>query len=239
MERLRAVNIVSSYGRKRVLSGVNISAGAGQCVGIVGTNGCGKSTLLNIIAGLKKPDSGDICFDGQCASGKGGRKLFMAYAGYVPQENNLIPELSVLDNLCLWYPSKAVLEQELKQGFLHELEIDQMCRMKAGQLSGGMKKRVSIGCALAGNPPILILDEPTTGLHAADIEKVVSILEAFVDRGNTVIVIEHNTDVMKLADYIIDIGPDGGTKGGEVVFTGTPKEMLESGRTITAKYLRK
>ena len=74
---------------------------------------------------------------------------------------------------------------------------------------------------------------------AQDIEKVVDILEGFVDRGNTVIVIEHNTDVMKLADYIIDIGPDGGTKGGEVVFTGTPKEMLENGTTITAKYLRK
>lgn len=73
----------------------------------------------------------------------------------------------------------------------------------------------------------------------ADIEKVVAILESFVDRGNTVIVIEHNTDVMKLADYIIDIGPDGGTKGGEVVFTGTPKEMIENGDTITARYLRK
>ena len=86
---------------------------------------------------------------------------------------------------------------------------------------------------------IYILDEPTTGLHAADIEKVVGILESFVDRGNTVIVIEHNTDVMKLADYIIDIGPDGGTKGGEVVFTGTPREMIEHGTSITAKYLRK
>lgn len=70
---------------------------------------------------------------------------------------------------------------------------------------------------------IYILDEPTTGLHAADIEKVISILESIVDKGNTVIIIEHNTDVMKLADYIIDIGPDGGTKGGEVVFMGTPK----------------
>lgn len=60
-----------------------------------------------------------------------------------------------------------------------------------------------------------------------------------VDRGNTVIVIEHNTDVMKLADYIIDVGPEGGTKGGEVVFTGTPQEMYEHGTTITAKYLRK
>ncbi|MDY5992219.1 MAG: excinuclease ABC subunit A [Oscillospiraceae bacterium] len=86
---------------------------------------------------------------------------------------------------------------------------------------------------------IYILDEPTTGLHLADIEKVVNIMEGFVERGNTMIVIEHNTDVMKLADYIIDIGSDGGTKGGEVVFTGTPKEMIENNTTITAKYLRK
>ena len=83
------------------------------------------------------------------------------------------------------------------------------------------------------------MDEPTTGLHIADIEKVVDILESIVDRGNTVIVIEHNTDVMKLADYIIDVGPDGGTKGGEIVFTGTPKEMYDNANTITAKYLRK
>ena len=86
---------------------------------------------------------------------------------------------------------------------------------------------------------IYILDEPTTGLHAADIEKVISILESIVDKGNTVIIIEHNTDVMKLADYIIDIGPDGGTKGGEVVFKGMPKQMIEGADTITAKYLRK
>lgn len=65
------------------------------------------------------------------------------------------------------------------------------------------------------------------------------ILESIVEKGNTVIVIEHNTDVMKLADYIIDVGPDGGTKGGKIVFTGTPKEMLEHGDTITAEYLRK
>ena len=82
-------------------------------------------------------------------------------------------------------------------------------------------------------------DEPTTGLHASDIEKVVKILESIVDRGNTVIVIEHNIDIIKLADYMIDIGPDGGTKGGQVVFTGIPKEMIENSSTITAQYLRK
>ncbi len=105
--------------------------------------------------------------------------------------------------------------------------------------SGGERQRVKLAQNINKKGNIYILDEPTTGLHSADIEKVVDILEGFVDRGNTVIVIEHNTDVMKLADYIIDIGPDGGTKGGEVVFTGTPKEMLEKGTTITAKYLRK
>ena len=83
------------------------------------------------------------------------------------------------------------------------------------------------------------MDEPTTGLHASDIEKIMELLNGFVDRGNTVIIIEHNTDVMKLADYIIDVGPDGGTAGGEIVFTGSPEEMLRSSDTITAQYLRK
>lgn len=105
--------------------------------------------------------------------------------------------------------------------------------------SGGERQRVKLAQNIKKKGNIYILDEPTTGLHVADIEKIVKILESIVDRGNTVIVIEHNTDVMKLADYIIDIGPDGGTKGGEVVFIGTPKEMLEKGTTITAKYLRK
>ena len=105
--------------------------------------------------------------------------------------------------------------------------------------SGGERQRVKLAQSIKNSGNIYILDEPTTGLHPSDIEKVVDILEKIVDRGNTVIVIEHNTDVMKLADYIIDVGPDGGTKGGEIVFTGTPREMYEKADTITAKYLRK
>ena len=84
-----------------------------------------------------------------------------------------------------------------------------------------------------------MLDEPTTGLHASDVEKVMKLLDSLVARGNTVIVIEHNLDVMKRADYLIDVGPDGGTSGGEIVFTGTPRQMLEKGNTITAEFLRK
>ena len=86
---------------------------------------------------------------------------------------------------------------------------------------------------------IYVLDEPTTGLHASDVKTVMELLDGLVNRGNTVIVIEHNLDVMKRADWLIDVGPDGGTAGGEIVFTGRPAEMIEHAQTITAEYLRK
>lgn len=105
-------------------------------------------------------------------------------------------------------------------------------------LSGGELQRVKLAKNLDQKGNIYLLDEPTTGLHASDVKKIMQLLEGFVERGNTVLVIEHNLDVMKLADYIIDIGPDGGTAGGQVVFTGTPQEMVESADTITADYLR-
>ena len=105
--------------------------------------------------------------------------------------------------------------------------------------SGGERQRVKLAQNIRKKGNIYVLDEPTTGLHPSDIVKVMEILEGIVDRGNTVIVIEHNTDVMKLADYIIDVGPDGGTRGGQIVFEGTPQNMMEEGTTITAEYLRK
>ena len=106
-------------------------------------------------------------------------------------------------------------------------------------LSGGERQRIKLAKYLNQKGNIYVLDEPTTGLHASDVKNIMKLLDGFVKRGNTVVVIEHNLDVMKQADYVIDIGPDGGSAGGEVVFTGTPKEMIDSANTITAKYLRK
>ena len=106
-------------------------------------------------------------------------------------------------------------------------------------LSGGERQRVKLAKYLDKKGNIYVLDEPTTGLHASDVKNIMQLLDGFVKRGNTVIVIEHNLDVMKQADYLIDVGPDGGTSGGQVVFTGTPWEMAESSDTITAKYLRR
>lgn len=106
-------------------------------------------------------------------------------------------------------------------------------------LSGGERQRVKLAKYLDKKGNIYVLDEPTTGLHASDVQKVMELLDSLVDRGNTVIVIEHNLDVMKQADWLIDVGPDGGTAGGEIVFAGTPKDMAEHACTITAEYLRK
>ena len=83
-----------------------------------------------------------------------------------------------------------------------------------------------------------MLDEPTTGLHPSDIQTLLQLFDQIVSRGNTLLVIEHNLDVIKQADWIVDIGPDGGKNGGEVVFTGTPAEMLHRGKTLTADSLR-
>lgn len=105
-------------------------------------------------------------------------------------------------------------------------------------LSGGERQRLKLASHLNKKGNIYVLDEPTTGLHASDIDKVMALLDSLVDQGNTVVVIEHNTDVMKLGDYIIDVGPDGGNAGGEVVFTGTPQQLIEQGTTITARYLQ-
>ena len=109
------------------------------------------------------------------------------------------------------------------------------------QLSGGEAQRIKLATELSkrstGNT-LYILDEPTTGLHFADVDKLVSVLQQLVDAGNTVVVIEHNLEVIKCADHIIDLGPEGGDKGGQIVFSGTPEEIVKCKQSYTGHYLK-
>jgi len=114
--------------------------------------------------------------------------------------------------------------------------------IKLGQstssFSGGEAQRLKIASELHKESNVYIMDEPTTGLHLSDIEKFYSIIKALVKKDNSVIIIEHNLDIIKYADWIIDMGPEGGNNGGEIVFQGTPEEMVKDKKTITGKYLK-
>ena len=112
----------------------------------------------------------------------------------------------------------------------------------APTLSGGEAARVKLAKELQKKPTgksLFILDEPTTGLHTHDIKKLLKILERIVDNGDTVLIIEHNLDVIKVADHIIDLGPEGGDMGGTIVATGTPEEVAKVSTSYTGQFLSK
>src|SRR5262249_19796610 len=125
---------------------------------------------------------------------------------------------------------------------LHDVGLDYIrLGQPATTLSGGEAQRVKLAAELskvATGRTLYILDEPTPGLHFADIEKLLEVLQRLVDAGNTVLVIEHNLDVIKQADWIVDLGPEGGEAGGEVIATGTPEEVAAIEESYTGQFLR-
>ena len=127
--------------------------------------------------------------------------------------------------------------QTLKDVGLGYIKIGQ----SATTLSGGEAQRVKLACELSRRSTgktVYILDEPTTGLHTADVHRLIGVLQKLVDAGNTVIVIEHNLDVIKTADHVIDLGPEGGDGGGTIVAAGTPEEVAATEGSYTGAYLK-
>jgi excinuclease ABC subunit A len=134
-----------------------------------------------------------------------------------------------------WLHDRLKILEEVGLGYL---ELGQ----SATTLSGGEAQRVKLSAELGKRDTrktLYLLDEPTTGLHFADIDNLLKVLQRLVDRGNTVLVIEHNLDVIKTADWVIDLGPEGGDKGGQIVAAGTPEEVARKQGSFTAQYLRK
>lgn len=200
MKMIEIENITSAYGKKKVLQGISLEAERGDCIGIAGPNGCGKSTLLSVMAGVLKPSSGSIRYYGKDALGN--RVVFQRMTGYVPQENPLMPELSVFDNLRLWYPDKRELARELEEGFLQILGISEFLKMPVSKLSGGMKKRVSIGIALSGMPPVLIMDEPGAALDLVCKEDIRRYLKIYLERKGTVVLTTHEESELSLCSRL-------------------------------------
>jgi excinuclease ABC subunit A len=135
------------------------------------------------------------------------------------------------------HPKIAHILQTLRDVGLDYVKLGQ----SALTLSGGEAQRVKLAKELARvstGDTVYILDEPTTGLHFADIQKLLDVLHRLTDAGNTVIVIEHNLDVIKTADWIVDLGPEGGDEGGYIVAQGTPEEVARAAESYTGQFLR-
>ncbi|WP_280440855.1 excinuclease ABC subunit UvrA [Nocardia brasiliensis] len=136
-----------------------------------------------------------------------------------------------------FFPEKAL---NAKLRTMNEVGLDYLSLGQAmSTLSGGERQRIKLATQLGNTGSVYVLDEPTTGLHMSDVDTLLALLDGLVERGNTVVVIEHNLDVVAHSDWVIDLGPDGGKAGGEVVFTGTPADLLTDTRSLTGEYLRR
>ena len=241
MRYITVSNLSFYYDREPVLEGINYYLDSGEFVTLTGENGAAKSTLIKASLGILQPKVGNVKISKTNVKGK---KLRIAY---LPQQiasfNAGFPSTVYEFVKSGRYPRKGwfrKLNEHDEKHILKSLESVGMLEFKdraIGSLSGGQKQRAVIARMFASDPDIFVLDEPTTGLHFADVHKLTEILHRLSADGNTVIVIEHNLDVIKTADYIIDIGPEGGDKGGTVVATGTPEEIVANPASHTGKYI--
>ncbi|WP_433560590.1 ATP-binding cassette domain-containing protein [Nocardia sp. CA-151230] len=136
-----------------------------------------------------------------------------------------------------FFPEKTL---NAKLRTMNEVGLDYLSLGQAmSTLSGGERQRIKLATQLQNTGTVYVLDEPTSGLHMSDVDTLLTLMDNLVERGNTVVVIEHNLDVVAHADWVIDLGPDGGKNGGEVVFTGTPAELLSDPASLTGQYLRR
>ena len=217
-------NLTIKIGERTLLEPFTYTVCRGQRLVIAGPNGAGKSTLMQVLDGKRRPSGGMVRL------GTGARPSIFA------QQQNRLGQGRVIDVIWNKYPRMTELEVRshlAKLGFRGET-VFKPCET----LSGGELQRVKLASKLDEQGQIFILDEPTDGLHLDDIRRLMKLFNRMTDQGNTLFIIEHSLDVMKDADYIVELGPGGGLAGGSLLFAGTPKEMLEAERSVTREYLR-
>ena len=198
---IKISSVCKKYGKHTILDNISINIHPGECVGIIGANGSGKTTLLSFIAGFLKPESGSISINDKKLSFSS--DILRGYISYVPQENPLMEELSALDNLRLWYTGASLnLEEELDHGILKMLGISDFLNKRVSRLSGGMKKRLSIGIALADNPSLLIMDEPSAALDLECKKLIRDYIKSFTRNSGSVLLVSHDEPELSICDKL-------------------------------------
>lgn len=203
--QIEVAGIRKAYSRKKVLTDISFSMEAGSCAAILGSNGSGKSTLLSVLAGVRRADGGFFFYRGTDLLRHPGQ--IPKVLGYVPQGDPLMEELNAWDNLRMWY-DRETLKRELAAGALGLLGIDGFLKTPVHRMSGGMKKRLSIGCAVVSHPEILVLDEPSAALDPVCKENIRQYLSAYMQEGGSVLMATHDAQDLELCNvcYILRDG---------------------------------
>ena len=229
-----------TYGDFKAVDDISFTVDEGSIFAFLGPNGAGKSTTINTLCTILDKTEGSIRINGHDVSKEKG--AVRKDIGIVFQDSTLDAKMTVEENLkyhCSFYkvPKNEVTERI--DFALDLVELTDWKKAVVGSLSGGMKRRVEIARGLVHFPKVLFLDEPTTGLHSYDVSILISVLQRIVDNGDTVIIIEHNLDMIKVADHIIDLGPEGGDNGGTIVVAGTPEKVAACKESYTGQFLAK
>ena len=235
--------------QNHVLNNMDLDIYKGDFTVIMGASGSGKSTLLYSLSGMDRPTSGKVIYDGEDITEYNEKRMaeLRVYEfGFVFQQIHLVSNLSIRENILVpGYMNKDTSTKETENRadeLIKKMNIESAADRLPAQVSGGEAQRVKLATELSKHSTgrtAYILDEPTTGLHSYDVDKLLSILERLRDAGNTVIVIEHNLDVIKVADYIVDLGPEGGDGGGTIIASGTPEEVAKVKESYTGQFLDK
>ena len=232
-------HLVKKYGDHYAVKDLNVRIEEGQIYGFLGPNGAGKSTTMNMITGYLAPTAGTVKVDGFDIVKE--PEKAKEHIGYLPEIPPLYSEMTVEEYLKFAAELKRIPGKERAaqiEKAIKTAQLEDVRKRLINNLSKGYKQRVGLAQAALGDPETIILDEPTDGLHLDDIRRLMKLFNRMTDQGNTLFIIEHSLDVMKDADYIVELGPGGGLAGGSLLFAGTPKEMLEAERSVTREYLR-
>ncbi len=218
---LIVVDLWKNFNEKTVLKGINIELRRNEFYGLLGPNGAGKTTLLRIIVGVLKPTKGKVIVNGIDLSRNPieAKKLI----GYVPQENILSPYLTGLENLLYYAGLQGIPRSDAKKRARELLEffgLEEYANVKVAKYSGGMKKKLSIAAGIIHDPPLLILDEPTTGLDPASRRNLWDLLSRLNREGKTIIMATHYTEEAEKLCHRVAIINDG-----VLVVEGNPLEL--------------
>jgi len=197
---LQLEKVSSAYGQSKVLWDIDMEIAQGSAVALIGRNGVGKTTLLNTMVGVQKLTGGKILFDGQDMSAASAHHRARAGIGYVPQGRHVFPQLTVMENLTVGLAALSGRKGLSESGigaFIFELfpKLTQIRARKAGLLSGGEQQQLAIGRALAGQPKLLLLDEPTEGIQPSVVKQIEHALRRIrTELGVTIVIVEQYLD---------------------------------------------